>query len=288
MPDLRPYIVLGIALGSVFAVSGVGMVVLYRATGVLNLAYGAVGALGSLVAWSMINVFLLPDWLAFIIAVLLGGVASLAYGMLFGPPLAQRDPLVKAVATLGFMLILLGIMSWVWTDKAHALILPTTEWGFSIGTAQVTVTQVLGLALAVAVTAVATVFLRVTKLGTAMRALANDREITAMQGVPVRRVEAAAWLGSGLLSGATGLLLSTLVGLDAVTLTFLVIAALSAALVGRLQSLWITLAAGLVIGVIQSILTPFNAIAPYRAATPFVVAIIVLLWFARRRPQVVR
>ena len=288
MPDLRPYIVLGIALGSVFAVSGVGMVVLYRATGVLNLAYGAVGALGSLVAWSMINVFLLPDWLSYIVAVLLGGVASLLYGVLFGPPLAQRDPLVKAVATLGFMLILLGIMSWVWTDKAHALILPTTEWGFSIGTAQVTVTQLLGLGLAVVVTALATVFLRVTKLGTAMRALANDREITAMQGVPVRRVEAAAWLGSGLLSGATGLLLSTLVGLDAVTLTFLVIAALSAALVGRLQSLWITLAAGLVIGVIQSILTPFNAISPYRAATPFVVAIIVLLWFARRRPQVVR
>ncbi|MBO0688486.1 MAG: branched-chain amino acid ABC transporter permease [Candidatus Dormibacteraeota bacterium] len=288
MPDLRPYIVLGIALGSVFAVSGVGMVVLYRATGVLNLAYGAVGALGSLVAWSMINVFLLPDWLAYIVAVLLGGVASLLYGLLFGPPLAQRDPLVKAVATLGFLLILLGIMSWVWTDKAHALILPTTEWGFSIGTAEVTVTQVLGLALAVVVTALATVFLRVTKLGTAMRALANDREITAMQGVPVRRVEAAAWFGSGLLSGATGLLLSTLVGLDAVTLTFLVIAALSAALVGRLQSLWITLAAGLVIGVIQSVLTPFNAISPYRAATPFVVAIIVLLWFARRRPQVVR
>lgn len=288
MPDLRPYIVLGIALGSVFAVSGVGMVVLYRATGVLNLAYGAVGALGSLVAWSMINVFLLPDWLAYIVAVLLGGVASLVYGLLFGPPLAQRDPLVKAVATLGFLLILLGIMSWVWTDKAHALILPTTEWGFSIGTAQVTVTQLLGLALAVVVTALATVFLRVTKLGTAMRALANDREITAMQGVPVRRVEAAAWFGSGLLSGATGLLLSTLVGLDAVTLTFLVIAALSAALVGRLHSLWITLAAGLVIGVIQSVLTPFNAISPYRAATPFVVAIIVLLWFARRRPQVVR
>lgn len=288
MPDLRPYIVLGIALGSVFAVSGVGMVVLYRATGVLNLAYGAIGALGSLVAWSMINVFLLPDWLSYIVAVLLGGVASLLYGLLFGPPLAQRDPLVKAVATLGFLLILLGIMSWVWTDKAHALILPTTEWGFSIGTAQVTVTQLLGLALAVVVTALATIFLRVTKLGTAMRALANDREITAMQGVPVRRVEAAAWFGSGLLSGATGLLLSTLVGLDAVTLTFLVIAALSAALVGRLQSLWITLAAGLVIGIIQSVLTPFNVISPYRAATPFVVAIIVLLWFARRRPQVVR
>ena len=56
-----------------------------------------------------------------------------------------------------------------------------------------------------------------------MRALANDREITATLGVPVRRVEAAAWLGSGLLAGVAGLLLSNLVGLDANTLTFLVI-----------------------------------------------------------------
>jgi len=283
MPDLRPYLVLGLALGGVFAVSGVGMVVLFRATGVLNLAYGAVGALGSLIAWSMINVFLLPDWLAYLVAVGFGGFASLIYGLLFGPPLARRDPLVKAVGTLGFLLVLLGIMSWVWTDKAHALVLPTTEVSFQLGDVAVNLTQILGLGLAVAVTAGATVFLRVTKLGTAMRSLANDREITAMLGVPVRRVEAAAWLGSGLLSGATGLLLSTLVGLDSVTLTFLVIASLSAALVGRLQSLWLTLVAGLVIGVLQSSLTPFNAVSPYRSMTPFVVAIIALLWLARRR-----
>src|SRR2546427_11116140 len=120
MPDLRPYIVLGVALGSVFAVSGVGIVVLYRATGVLNLAYGAIGALGSLIAWSMINVFLLPDWLSYIFAVVFGGAASLIYGVLIGPPLASRDPLVKAVGTLGFLLVLLRIMGWARTDKAHA------------------------------------------------------------------------------------------------------------------------------------------------------------------------
>src|ERR1700730_6579637 len=283
MPDLRPYLVLGLALGGVFAVSGVGMVVLFRATGVLNLAYGAIGALAALIALSMLNVFMLPDWLSYVVAVGFGGLASLIYGVLFGPPLAQRDPLVKAVGTLGFLLILLGIMSWVWTDKAHALVLPTTEVSFQLGDVQVNLTQILGLGLAIAVTAGATVFLRVTKLGTAMRSLADDREITAMLGVPVRRVEAAAWLGSGLLSGATGLLLSTLVGLDSVTLTFLVIASLSAALVGRLQSLWLTLVAGLVIGVLQSSLTPFDSVSPYRSMTPFVVAIIALLWLARRR-----
>src|SRR5207237_1785270 len=140
---------------------------------------------------------------------------------------------------------------------AHALVLPTTEVGFEVGSVDVNLTQVLGLALAVAVTAGATVFLRATKLGTAMRSLANDREITAMLGVPVRRVEAAAWLGSGLLAGATGLLLSTLVGLDIVGLTFLVIASLSAALIGRLESLWATMVAALAIGIVQSCLTAF-------------------------------
>jgi branched-chain amino acid transport system permease protein len=100
-------------------------------------------------------------------------------------------------------------------------------------------TQIIGVAFPILVTAGTAVYLRVTKTGTAMRALANDREITAMLGVPVRRVEAAAWFGSGLVCGMAGLLLSNLVGLDIVSLTFLVIPALAAALIAQLRSLWI-------------------------------------------------
>src|SRR5579859_2435326 len=279
MPDLRPYLVLGLALGGVFALSGVGLVVLFRATGVLNLAYGAVGALGALIAWSLINNLDFPEWAGYLVALVFGGAATLIYGMLFGPPLAQRDPLVKAVASLGLTLILLGIMSWGWSYQAHALILPTTNWGFDLGGVRVNGTQLLGLGLGIVVTGCTAAFLRFTKVGVAMRSLANHREITAMLGVPVRQVEAAAWLGSGLLSGATGLLLSTLVGLDIVGLTFLVIASLSAALVGRLNSLMVTLVAGLAIGVVQSSLTAFIVVSSYRTVTPFVFAIIALLWF---------
>ncbi len=79
-----------------------------------------------------------------------------------------------------------------------------------------------------------------------------------MLGVPVRRVEAAAWFGSGLVCGAAGLLLSNLVGLDIAALTFLVIPALAAALIGQLRSLWVTLAAGIVIGVVYSFLNAFS------------------------------
>ncbi|HEY1291628.1 MAG TPA: branched-chain amino acid ABC transporter permease [Chloroflexota bacterium] len=279
MPDLRPFLVLGLALGGVFALSGVGLVVLFRATGVLNLAYGAVGATGALIAWSLINTLRSPEWLAYLFTIVFGGVVTLAYGMLFGPPLAHRDPLVKAVASLGLTLILLGIMSWAWSYQAHSLVLPTTRFAFSMMGVRVNATQLIGLALGIAVTVGTSIFLQKTKLGIAMRSLANHREITAMLGVPVRRVEAAAWLGSGLLAGATGLLLSTLVGLDIVGLTFLVIAALSAALIGRLESLNVTLIAALVIGVVQSCLAAFPALSPYRTMTPFVFAILALLWF---------
>jgi branched-chain amino acid transport system permease protein len=275
--DFKPFIVTGLALGGVYALSGVGMVVLYRATGVLNLAFGAVGAMGALIAWQLINTNGWPQGLAYAVCVLFGGVVTLLYGLIFGPPLAGRDPLVKAVATLGLALILLGAMSWIWSDKARSMILPTSEHGFTVSGILVNWTQVIGLAFGVLVTGTTWAFLRFTNLGTAMRALANDREITATLGVPVRRVEAAAWLGCGLLSGVAGLLLSNLVGLDAATLTFLVISSLAATLIARLQSIVLTFVAALVVGLVDALITPILSISEYRDMTPFVLATIALL-----------
>jgi branched-chain amino acid transport system permease protein len=281
--DFQPFIVTGLALGGVYALSGVGMVVLYRATGVLNLAFGAVGAMGALIAWQLINHNGVPQGVAYLVCVLFGGAVTLLYGVLFGPPLAARDPLVKATATLGLALILLGAMSWIWSDKARSMILPTTNWSYSVGTVLINWTQILGLLLGIVVTIGTGLFLRYTSLGTAMRALADDREITATLGVPVRRVEAAAWLGSGLISGAAGLLLSNLVGLDAATLTFLVISSLAAALIARLESITVTLIAGIVVGLVNALVTPFLSISQYRDMTPFVLATVALLFLSRHR-----
>jgi branched-chain amino acid transport system permease protein len=281
--DFQPFIVVGLALGGVYALSGVGMVVLYRTTGVLNLAYGAVGAMGAFIAWSLINTYGWPEWLAYLVCIGFGAVATLAYGVLFGPPLAGRDPLVKAAATLGYALILLGAMSWIWSDKARSMVLPTTKESYAVGDVFVNWTQIIALGLGVLVTVAAGVFLQRTRLGTAMRALANDRDITAALGVPVRRVEAVTWLVSGALAGTAGLLLSNLVGLDAATLTFLVISSLAAVLIARLSSLWGTLLAGIVVGLVNAMVTPFLSISQYRDMTPFVLAIVALLFLARHR-----
>jgi branched-chain amino acid transport system permease protein len=284
---LKPFIVIGLAFGGVYALSGVGLVVLYRATGVLNLAFGAIGAAGALIAYYLIMHTGCPDWLAYVVCVLFGGVLNLAYGMVFGPAFARRDPLVKMMGTLGLALILLGLMAWrapIGGAFARFLPLPSSTHHYEIWGTTVSLTQIIALGLAFAITAGASVFLRVTKLGTAMRALANDREITATLGVPVRRVEAAAWFGSGLACGAAGLVLPDLLtSLDYAALTFLVISSLAAALIGRLRSLWWTLFGGLAVGVVQAVVTPYISLTRYRSAAPFVLAIIALLYLSRRR-----
>ena len=92
--EFQPYIVTGLALGGLYALSGVGLVVLYRATGVLNLAFGAVGAMGAFIAYSIIKAGN-PGWVGWITCILFAGVVTLGYGMLFGPALAGRGPLVS-------------------------------------------------------------------------------------------------------------------------------------------------------------------------------------------------
>jgi branched-chain amino acid transport system permease protein len=284
---LKPFIVIGLAFGGVYALSGVGLVVLYRATGVLNLAFGAIGAAGALIAYWMINHTSWPHWLAYTTCVVFGGVVNLAYGMIFGPAFARRDPLVKMMGTLGLALILLGVMAWlapVGGAFARFLPLPSSTHHYTILSTSVSQTQLIAIALALVLTAAVSIFLQVTKLGTAMRALADDREITATLGVPVRRVEAAAWFGSGLACGAAGLLLPDLLtSLDYSALTFLVISSLAAALIGRLRSLWWTMVGGLAVGLAQSVLSPYASISAYRSAAPFVLAIVALLYLSRHR-----
>jgi branched-chain amino acid transport system permease protein len=284
LQDFEPFIVSGLALGGVYALSGVGLVVLYRATGVLYLAFGAVGAMGALIAWALGRAGA-PGWVGWLACVAFGAAVTLGYGVIFGPALARRDPLVKAVATLGLTLILYGVMDLLWTSsggQARSLTLPTDNHTFAIGQVQVTWTQVIALGAGVVLTVTTGAFLRYTKLGAAMRAMANDREITATLGVPVRRVEAAAWLGCGVLSGIAGLLLADLVALDATTLTFLVISSLAAVLIARMRSIAVTFAAAIVIGLIHDLLTPIASLANYRDMTPFVLAAVALLMMPRR------
>ncbi len=296
--DLWPYVIQGLAFGAMYAVTGTGLVVLYRTTGVVNLAFGAIGCMGAHVAWSLMGGSLSKPIpiahgmriLAYPMLVVVCAALTLLYGMWIAPKLARRDPLVKSLGMVGVALFLLGIMKERWdTSKPRGLVLPSKI--YRVFGAVVTSTQIVALLFAILVVVVVSVFLKKTATGTAMRAIANDRDVSALLGVPVRRVEALAWLGSGVICGCVFLLLPPLFkSIDQGTLTWFVIGALGGAIVGQFRSLPITFVASLVIGVIESVLTPFTGnvqfLADFRKTTPFVISVVAIVWISRKRTVV--
>ncbi|HUW35985.1 MAG TPA: branched-chain amino acid ABC transporter permease [Rhodocyclaceae bacterium] len=276
------FLAAGLAVGAVYALSGVGLVILYRATGVLNLAYGAIGAAGAMVAWQL-QQWGYPEILGWATAISLSMLLSVGYGRFIAPHLSYREQVVKAVATLGFALMILGILSWCWVESPRRLSLASDNFGFDLLGVRFTGTRALAFLAALAATVGIAAFLQKTRTGLLMRALANDRNLSAILGVPVLKVETVAWLISGLLSGFSGMMFGDLVRLNPTVLTFLVIPAIAAAIVGRLNSLTITLVGGMFIGVVEAMSTLIQPIASLRSATPFVVAALLLLWFQRKR-----
>jgi len=280
VPNLGPYIVSGLSTGALYVLASVGLVILFRASGTVNLAQGAIGALSAIIAWYIANIGG-PNWIGWIAGVAAATLVSFGYGRLIAPRLAFSDPVVRAVATLGLALILVGSIDYTFGERVRSLRLPTDALGISILDVRVTYTRLIAIGVAAVVTVGMLVFLNRTRLGLAMRALANRREISALLGVPILRVDSSAWAISGVIAGVTGILLANLTRMHPQFLTFLVIPAIAAAVAGRMRSLGVAVVGGLAIGVIEAIAAPFPTIAPYRTLTPFLFAILALVWLQR-------
>jgi len=278
MPDLLPFLISGLGVGAVYALSGVGLVVLYRSSGVLNFAFGALGAVAAYVAWSALE----HEWplpLAALAAVATSVAISLAYGRLLAPRLAERETTVRSIGTLGLALVVLGFTEWFWGEQPRRLVLPTDAGAIEFADVRLTYTRVLGLAAAVSMMAAVGLLLARTRIGLAMRALADQRALSAILGIRVLQVDTAAWVISGAFAGVCGLLLANIVRLQATVLTFLVIPAFAAAIIGRLSSLPVTVAAGLAIGMLEAVAVLVPGFSPFRTATPFLIALLaIVLW----------
>lgn len=274
------FLVSGLAVGSLYALGGIGIVVLFRATGVLNFAIGAAGAAGVMTAWQ------LGQWgiwapLTWLVCVLVALVISLFYGRMIAPLLAWREPVVKAVATLGFALIILGAVSFLWIDDPRSFSLPTDKIGIKLLGMRVTVTRLIAFLTSIGLVVGIYLFLGRTSIGLQMRALANDRDLSALIGIPILKVETIAWGISGVIAGFTGLMFGDLIRLEPTVITFMVIPSVAAAICGRLDNLAIVLVGGLSMGVIESLLTLSPTLKGARPVAPFVIAAIVLLWSQR-------
>lgn len=271
--NILPFIISGLGIGAVYALSGVGLVVLFRATGVLNFAFWAFGALGAHVAWQLLE-WQFPLAAVVLAAVVVSTAVSFVYGRFFAPLLSHRDTVVRAVGTLAPALVLIALMGVIWGELPRRLQFPTDQMFVALFGVRLTYTRIIAILLAVAMVGVITLLLNRTRLGLDMRALANDRDLSAILGVRILYTETAAWVLTGVFAGFAGLLLADLVRLQGTFLTLLVIPAIAAAILGQLRSLWETAIAGLLIGIAEAALTPFAWVSSYRAAAPFVIALV--------------
>ncbi|MBY5524144.1 branched-chain amino acid ABC transporter permease [Rhizobium leguminosarum] len=268
-----PFLISGLGIGAVYALSGVGLVILFRATGVLNFAFGAFGAIGAHCAWQLLE-WKMPLAVAILAAVVVSTAISFLYGRIFAPMLSHRDTVVRAVGTLAPALVLIALMGIIWGELPRRLQFPTDQMFVSLFGVRLTYTRIIAILLAVVMVGSITLLLNRTRLGLDMRALANDRDLSAILGVRILYTETAAWVITGIFSGFAGLLLADLVRLQGTFLTLLVIPAIAAAILGQLRSLWETAVAGLLIGIAEAALTPVGWISPYRAAAPFIIALV--------------
>ena len=275
--NLLPFVASGIGLGAVYALSSVGLVILYRASGTLNFAFGAFGGISAFLAWQLTQDGV-PLAVSSIVGVAVSTGIAYAYGRVFAPRLAHRDRVVRAIATLGLALFLFGGMAWYWgVGVARRLVLPTDLNFVLLFGVRLSLTRLIAFAVALAMIGAVGLLLSRTRIGLGMRALASDRNISAAIGVRVVQIDSLAWLLNGMFAGIAGILLANISRLDPGTLTFLVIPAIAAAIMARLSSLPGAFVGGMVAGMIEALLVAVPEAANLRSAGPYIAALIFLM-----------
>ena len=270
---LLSFLVSGLGIGAVYALAAVGLVLLFRTTGVLNFAFGAAGAVGAFVAFQF-DAMGFGLFLGCSLGIIASTVTTSLYGRFVAPVLAYRDTVTRSIGTLGFALILLGVIGMIWGEVPRRIQFPTDKMFITVFGVRLTYTRIIALALAAFVVIALSALIARTRLGLNMRALANNRDHSAMLGIPVLKVEFYAWLIVGVFAGLCGILMANLVGLKASALTFLVVPAIAAAIMSGMESLPRTALAGMFLGLAEAVLSAFPAIAPYRSAAPFLIALV--------------
>ncbi|WP_308191865.1 ABC transporter permease subunit [Kitasatospora humi] len=247
----------GVAVGSAAALSGVGLVVCYRLTGVLNLAQGGIAVFTAYLLRELAVVRGWPLWLAAAVCLLLvaPGLGVLLQFGVFGP-LRRRAAGVGelVVASVGVLVLLIGLVAAMWGTAPLAdvpSLVPVRTFTLPGGRLlRLDTVAQLGavLVVACAVWAVG----RFTRFGVRSRAVADDPALAELAGVNAEAVGAVGWAFGALTAGLVGVLLAPLVLLDPYGLPLLVLETLAVAVAARFHSLPVAVAAGLALGIVQA------------------------------------
>jgi len=248
--EFLAFTVTGIVTGAVYAVAASGLVVTYTTSGIFNFAHGAMGMLLAFLYWQLRVHMHWPAPFAliavlFILAPLFGAIVE----RVLMRNVRGSDTGVALMVTLGLLLFLVGLALWRF-PQTEPRALPEFFAGHSVRIFSVNMSW--HELIEIATAGLVAIFLRLllfrTRIGIAMRAVVDDRDLTALNGGRPSRVSALSWALGTMLAALAGILLAPKLGLSVLNLTFLVISAYAAAIVGQLKSLPLTFAGALALG----------------------------------------
>ncbi|MGK2928198.1 MAG: branched-chain amino acid ABC transporter permease [Acidimicrobiales bacterium] len=282
MEELLAFTIVGIVTGSIYAVAAGGLVLTYTTSGVFNIAHGAVGMIMAFVYWQLRFDWGWPTPVA-LVAVL--AVIAPLFGVLIERTLARnlaRASLVSnLVVTIGLLLVLMGLAFNLWPPAGRRVDGFFSPGGLDLGVVFVTWHEVISVAAALAVAIGLRVLLFRTRTGITMRATVDHRPLATLTGARPARSSMLSWALGSSLAALAGILLAPVLQLNVQALTLLVVSAYAAAMVGRLQSLPLTFAGALGLGLVESYAVGYlpstGAFANIRLAIPTLLLFAVLL-----------
>lgn len=308
MKDYLLFLVLGTGTGAVYGAIGLGLVLAYRASGVVNLAHGAMAMWGAYVFSELrssgdlvVPVVGVParlhlaerPSLALALSLSLGAaglLGLLVYAVVFRP-LRSSPPLAGVVASVGLTVALqaVAVLQFGPSNRFVPAVLPAhpvTVGGVTLPSDRLELAALVaaGAGLLWAIT-------RFTRVGLAARAAAEDELGAMVTGWSPDALAAGTWVLAGVVGALGAILAGPITQLNPVTSTLLVVPALAAALVGRLSSFGVTAAAGLALGMAQSEIVVLQDRFPWLprlglgAGLPLLVIVVALAFGGRRAPQ---
>jgi branched-chain amino acid transport system permease protein len=269
----------GLMAGALLALPALGFNIIFAVLRISNFSIAAiitVGGYAGLIANTMLKQ---PIAISIIIAFLAAGIVGVVSDRIALKPLRRYGPISVAIASLGVNMILENIIRFAFGNDMRALDVPAQrDW--LIGGLRIGPQQFYNFLVAAVVMALLFVLLRFTRIGKAMRAVADNPSLADIKGInPTHVAQLAIFIGAGL-AGMTGILLSLDTAVDPTMGMRLILSIFAGAVLGGLGSIPGAVAGGLLIGLTEEMSVMFMPVA-YRSAIGFLAIVIALLFFPR-------
>ncbi len=280
----------GASIGLMYSLIALGFVLVYKATDAINFAQGEFVMMAGLIAALVVGIEGAPLIAAVIaaLAVMIGFGFGLERIVL--RPLLGRPVVAVIMATIGLAAMLRGLAPVIFGAETRAISLPIGDEPITLGPASLPPVQVLGAVVAILFFLAFSWFFKKTRMGVAMRAVADNQQVAQAMGINVERYFALAWAMAGIVSALGGIVWGSMLGVD-VHMALVGLKVFPVVILGGLDSIGGALIGGLIIGIVENLAAGY--LDPYvgggtKDFAPYVLMILVLMFrpygiFGKRR-----